>query len=537
MTARATSQRHGRGRVRTLLLAALAAAAVFASLELLVRGLGVGDPPPGARGFSTRARYLGPDPETPGRWRTRYDMPEGAELVIPPKGAARRIVVVGSSNALGLAFGDLEGQLAALAGEERYEVVHLGRPGYGSERVALLTAEVVAQLEPDLLVVYLGDAELAEALDADERDEAVRFERARLAASGEGLSATEADGTGGDRTGGDRTGSADTAGALSGLVNLARRSRLVELFLAAVASPARDVPEPWIRRPPGHDDRMTPEDADHLYSELARNLESICRSAATHDVPVVLSTVIYNRFSAPFGSAFPVHLDDDARATFEQRRGLALKSLPEFLAPLLPERPADRVLPRSWRMAADTVEDPSPGRELPGRRPCTGRLADVDPELLPRENWGPAIWRLYECLERVHFGTLSAEERAALERAEGHLRQALAICADHPRALFELGLVGLVLQRDPDEVRRLLERAALRDRAPHKASDRLNDMVRGLAATEPGARLFDADALFAERMPGGLVGWEWMLDECHLQIGARRVLMGDLARFVVEQGL
>jgi hypothetical protein len=525
MTARATSQRRRRGR--RLLLAALAAAAVFAALELLVRGLGIGDPSPGARGFSTQARYLGPDPEVPGRWRTRYDMPEGAELAIPPKGEARRIVVVGSSNALGLAFGDLEGQLAMLAGEGRFEVVHLGRPGYGSERVALLSAEVVAQLEPDLLVVYLGDAELAEALDADERDEAVRFERARLAASGEASATVESVGEAGDGSG----------SAFAGLSEFARRSRLVQWLSAALLSPDGDRPEPWIRRPPGHDDPMTPEDADHLYSELDRNLESICRSAAARDVPVVLSTVIYNRFSAPFGSALPTHLDADTRAAFAQRRGLALKSLPEFLAPLLPERPADRVLPRSWRMPAGEVEDPSPGRELPGRRPCSGRLADVDPELLPRENWGPAIWRLYECLERVHFGTLSPAERAALEKAEGHLRQALAICPDHPRALFELGLVGLVLQRDPTEVRRLLERAALRDRAPHKASDRLNEMVRGLAAAEPGALLFDADALFAERMPGGLVGWEWMLDECHLQIGARRVLMGDLARFVVEQGL
>jgi len=59
---------------------------------------------------------------------------------------------------------------------------------------------------------------------------------------------------------------------------------------------------------------------------------------------------------------------------------------------------------------------------------------------------------------------LSPAERRALEQAESSLQQALAICPDHPRALFELGLVGLLLQRDPAEVRRLFEAAASGDR-------------------------------------------------------------------------
>ena len=36
--------------------------------------------------------------------------------------------------------------------------------------------------------------------------------------------------------------------------------------------------------------------------------------------------------------------------------------------------------------------------------------------------------------------------------------------------------------------------------------------------------------MIRERMPMGLVGWEWMRDHCHLNHGALAVFMEDLAR-------
>lgn len=506
-----------RRSARTLILAALTAVAMFAALELLVRAFGMGVPPPGSRGLSTQAPYLAPDPTVPGRWRTRYDLPSGGEQVIPPKGDARRIAVVGSSSAVGLAFGDLSGQLAAVAGEGRYEVVYLGRPGYSSERISLLAAEVIEHLEPDLLFVYMGDAELAEALGPDERKEALRRQRKQR-----GVVSSAGD---------------EPRSAFDDLVQLSRQSRLVRLITGTLAGRSGGLPEQWIPRPPDHDREMTPQSAEVLFEALTRNLESICRAAARRDIQVVLSTVVYNRFSAPFGTAYPTDLNENSRATFAELRGSALANLPEFLEPLLPEAPSDRVLPNSWRMESDALRSPNLEAQLPGRRRCFGKLAEADPEFLPREGWGPDVWELYQCLERVHAPALSPAEQRALEQAETSLQQALAICPDHPRALFELGLVSLLLQRDPAVVRRLLEVAASGDRAPRKASERLNELIREMAATEPGVLLFDADALFAARMPGGLVGWEWMLDQCHLQIGARRVLMGDLAEFVLEHGL
>lgn len=44
--------------------------------------------------------------------------------------------------------------------------------------------------------------------------------------------------------------------------------------------------------------------------------------------------------------------------------------------------------------------------------------------------------------------------------------------------------------------------------------------------------LFDVDAIFQGFMPEGLVGWEWMLDHCHLAPQAYDVLRADLVRAI-----
>ena len=44
----------------------------------------------------------------------------------------------------------------------------------------------------------------------------------------------------------------------------------------------------------------------------------------------------------------------------------------------------------------------------------------------------------------------------------------------------------------------------------------------------------NADARFAEGSPEGLVGWEWMVDHCHLSPGAQAALLRDMADEVAD---
>ena len=55
-----------------------------------------------------------------------------------------------------------------------------------------------------------------------------------------------------------------------------------------------------------------------------------------------------------------------------------------------------------------------------------------------------------------------------------------------------------------------------------------------MAAAHPGATLLDSAARFAAACPGGLVGYELLMDRCHLQPGARHVLMADVARALLD---
>jgi len=145
------------------------------------------------------------------------------------------------------------------------------------------------------------------------------------------------------------------------------------------------------------------------------------------------------------------------------------------------------------------------------------------------KTWTPKVRRLDRCLKRLFDrdpGDSSPEE---LDRSMDLLDQALELCPDHPLALFEAALVKLLLGRPPAEAVELFERAAAADRAPRKGSETVNDIIRRVAGDMEGVVLFDVDRAFRDGHPDGLIGYEWMVDYCHLSFGARVILMERIA--------
>jgi lysophospholipase L1-like esterase len=460
----------------------LVAIVLFALIEGALR-LGSGAP---RAGFDRDAAYLIPDPENPGGWRTQYLGPQWPERSFPPKGERERVVFLGGSNVASFLSADLEGVLNELAGEERFEVLNLGCSGYGSERVELVLEQALAHLEPDVVVLYTGHNEFIEMPERHARGGWL----ARLR-------------------------------VVHSLARLLRRAG------------AGRVPEPWFPEFEAFRGMSYEETLERL-ERYRSNLRRLCEAAEGGGRRVVLGTLVYNHFSVPGTTRLPASLERDEAARFRQLRRRIETLLPAFLSPLLPDKKAERVKASDW-----TVDNPrrQRGRDLtqiPGRRPCSGPLAEADPQF-DTSRWSPAVWELHDSLATLHRRVLSDERRERLEQAEELLRSALEICPDHPRCLFELGLVGYLLGRDEQEVARNFRDAARFERAPLKANDAVNAIVREVAAQYPSVLLFDAAAIFEERMPMGLVGWEWMLDHCHLNLGAREVLMRDLAGAILER--
>ena len=121
------------------------------------------------RGFDEGEQYIYPDPETPGGHRMSLGIPQDRHP-IPPKGGARRVLLFGGSNTRGLSTDYLELVLENEV-DQPYEVINLGRSGYGSQRVALLVEQAMEQLQPDVVVIYCGHNEFVEwsfALDLEE---------------------------------------------------------------------------------------------------------------------------------------------------------------------------------------------------------------------------------------------------------------------------------------------------------------------------------------------------------------------------------
>jgi len=483
------------GRIRShfkdLCLGLALTLALALTLEALIRARGHAPPAPDlSRGFDADASYLIPDPQHAGGFRTQFFDGKLPERQIPPRDERTRVLLMGGSNTAGLSAVTLQRLLNANGSQ--YEVINLGRAGYGSARVAILVDQALELLDPDLLIIYSGHNEFVE-----------------------------------------RSFRMDLGGVWrDALVELAHRSALIR-YVAESLEPERAPgsgrrPEAWemeYKKFKG----LQYDGTLKVIAQYRENLRSICQAADDHGVRVLLCTVIHNLYSAPFESTLPADLRPSEVQSFEEHHVAARSRLPGFLAALLPRDEMQRVHGPDWSTGSPRSDAPDAQH---GRRPGLGELAGRPSGHPPVEGWNEKVWAVWDALDQFHKGPTGEDQTASLEIAERELRAALEVCPDHPLALFELGLVQQLLGRDPVLFAGSLKLAARYDRAPRRGNDATNDVVRALASEFQHTRLLDADGVFARRVPHGLMGWEWMADHCHIVGGAKAVLLGDMARAV-----
>jgi len=484
-----------------LALGLLVSVVLFGLLELALWGLGLGDATGTtdlSRGFDSSASYLVPDPELPGGWTTRYYNGTNREHRVPPKGDAKRVILFGGSNTRGFQHGKAQQAFDALAPGE-FEVINLGRSGYGSARVAIIFEQALERLDPDVMVIYMGHNEFVEAGFQMDLDDEWSSETVRVA--GEFMRSTR------------------TVHLLSGL-------------FAEQRAPVQAEPERWRWEYSKFADLHYDETLEH-FADYEQRLRAMCERARARGVDVVVCSVIYNRFSAPHVSNLPPAITAENAQRFTELHESALAALTPSIQYLLPERESGRVHVKDWTRQQGELPEEIWNRELPGRRPCGGPFATQKPHLGDGKLYMRKVWDLYDHLQVFFDRTLAEGERAQLEQAERDLQAALAIVPDHPRALFSLGLVEYVLERPEEAVREHIESSHTYDRAPRKANRVVNGIIRKTAEEIEGVVLLDSDERFAQHMPMRMTGWEWMIDHCHLNIGARIIVMKMLADEVV----
>ncbi len=496
-----SEERVSRRRVGRVLLVVIA---LLAGVELLLRATGKGDPQERFAlhsGLDDFARYLAPDELVPGGWRTQIYGDAGHELRIPPRDGRVRVLLLGGANMSAMPEERLAAALDAARPGRAHEVLNLGRPGYGSERVLILLRQALETLEPDVVVVYSGHNEFVEAgFAAELAREWTRPWFRQLATKAQRL----------------RT------------VNL-----LVELLRPSARPPAPpSQPEPRGRR----EDLLDLQYAQTLifYDVYRSNLRAICDASQRHGTPLVLCTVVGNHLAPPVVARHRTGLAPGDAQEFDRLREACLAALPARLVTGLagphPRDPPVRLHWNDWGehlMAADRRDRaPRPPRTAPELRrlppPLDGGPLWPDPSL-----WNPRVFELLGTASAFLARDLSSDERRAIEQAVDLARQAVALSPDHARAVFDLGLC-LYLVGDTAEARESLQRAATLDCSPNRGNDLTNAIVRVVAAEHPEVALVDADQLFAQRTPDALISYEIVSDNCHLHPGARHVLMQDL---------
>ena len=469
-------------------------------LELGLWVTGMGDStelPSVSRGFDPQTAYLVPVGKG---WRTHLYGGRDRETVIPPKGEARRVLLVGGSNTEVFPDGYLAEILAShYPYDGDYEVFNLGRAGYGSARVAILLEQALA-VEPDVVVIYSGHNEFVE------RGLAIELER-RMGGAGGALG--------------------QGLGTLRVYRQLEQALRGSDVERQGEVDPAAEVSS--------YDVTLA------VCEAYRRNIARMCDRALEAGVDVVLCTVVSNDFSPPFlaRASEPGSAEVMARSQRLRKRAEALMP-PGYSAGLSP--PVRLSMPIWARGKALPAGASSPVLELPTLRTLSGSLADApatpaeregDASMEgrhwpPRRSWGSKVLPLLQTMERFARRRLSDQHRTDLIEARRLLFQALELQPDHAAMLFRLGLISWLIGDDDAAARILLRRSQVADWAPHSGNDLTNDAVRTVAAERPGVRLVDAAKMFAERSPAGVVGYEVMMDGCHLHPGARRVLMVDL---------
>ena len=498
----------------------LGVALVLVEVALWVLGLGTPAPDADAfwsRGFDPQVDYLVPTDD--GGWRTRLFGGTGRpELVIPPKGDRARVLLVGGSNVQILPGEALEQELTELFPQRGWQVVNLGRQGYGTARVALLLEQAMA-LEPDVVVVSAGNNEFLE----------LAFRQELEARGGTPL--------------------------VMRLARLASGLRLFNLVLEGVTGgETADLLDTVRTEPDADTDETRPKDAGDpallthgweqaraTWDEYAQTLEAMCRRVREAGVPVVLCTLLGNDFSPPVLSSLPPDLTPDEEERFQQAIAGAFTSFPiRWRAGFYP--PVHLKM-RQWYYGRDNEPGEGEASWTPVLRPLSGPLLLTErtagearsPEGAhwpPPERWDRHVVLLLKAMERLVARELEAGDADKLRRSDGHLVEALEIVPDHPDSLFARGIIAWLLREDDAVVADWLARAADADRAPRSANRLSNGLVRAVADRVPGVTLLDAEALYRKRTPNGLLGYEILMDACHLQPGIRHAYVRDIARAV-----
>ncbi|MCG3125316.1 MAG: hypothetical protein CHACPFDD_00134 [Phycisphaerae bacterium] len=149
--------------------------------------------------------------------------------------------------------------------------------------------------------------------------------------------------------------------------------------------------------------------------------------------------------------------------------------------------------------------------------------ADVEPKL-------PAA-------QRAEFDALRAraeqEVRDGVAGAADTLRRALAIDSGSAGLHFLLAQ-ALRAAGDPDGARRCFIEARDRDTMPWRASSRINDVVRRVAADE-SAIFCDMEAAFRAASPDGTIGWELMDDHVHMSLRGQALFAQVIARTIADR--
>ncbi len=489
--------------------------------ELTLWLLGLGDPGAVAlRGFDPDERFLVEDPAHPGGMVTRMFDNALREVTVPPKAEARRVVLIGGSNTQ--TFPEALLQLLLDEGDpagRSWEVINLGREGFGSGRAGRVLEQSL-DLDPDAVVVYSGHNEFVELAYLRELDDLW---------------------------------DAPWQGALVGALS---KLRLYNALTSALGQPAQD----WTalggagagaqqQRGGLSLLRMAYAETLKVHETYRDNLRTMAEAAADRGVPLVLCTPVGNLLAPP---QVDVEADGLPQATVTEATALRLQAVA-----LIPERfrkglrPPVRLRLGNWYSGSDDAPagDALSTAAAPRLRTLLGPLSQTPGlKLLKAESvegahwpdptgWDDSVRAVVTGMSAIHERQLSTAERDQLDQALTLLRRAQELTPRSPLVHFDLGFCLYLLGEDDDAAVAALRAAVVLDHAPGQASELSNDMVRDLCASEAGLTLLDSARLFAERCPSGLVGYEVLMDRCHLQPGARVVLMQDMANTLLAMDL
>jgi len=492
------------------------------ALVLLLEGalwlLGLGDPDERfsmTRGFSEKARYLLPDKEHPGGWVTQISDGSYPERVIPPLDGRVRVLLFGGSNTQSFPTDYIAEQLNRAAPEPGFEVINLGRAGYGSERVLILLRQAL-DLDPDVIFIYVGHNEFVEAGFALEL---VRLWKAPWITR-----------------------------AVERLSRLRTLNVVASLFEAARAPDAGDAPRPEARQGRGEEyQQLRYEDTLRFYDVYRRNLETMLRLADERDVQVMICTVVGNMLFPPVVPGEPEDMAPERAALLRSELVRACTKIPERLRRGLVQtssadpvvqldasdwgealEAAGRARRRAIGEAAGSRMDPPALRPLAA--PFDGGPFWTDPVL-----WSPDPMQLLPTIAAVHQRRLAPQEQADLQEAARLLEPLCAEVPDDPLVLYALGLVRYLLGEDEAAIQHLRD-AARYDRAPTRGNDVTNGIVRDLAREHPDVAFVDTEERVRAACPSGLISYELMMDSCHLHHEALPRLMDFFIPGLVDLG-